>query len=330
MLLGGRASLTSANTYDRATEAEIYSLCLTGAELQSCLAGGKIASPLMRGRNMDNAGFGLFIGNEGQIRWKDFYTGYGGDAIYLYSLLFEVSRHKAMSMIDEGLGLQLNGSVAKGIERKTVILPPNLLLQKPDADIAIQHKSWDDKSDCFWGRWGLERETRDKFNTFNVGKFSINGYLCNPTTDCYAYKIADRYKIYQPYDKEFKWRNNFRPSFVEGLWQIKGSRRKKLLIITKATKECMYYDQHLATDAISAKSESEIVPLELLDILIPKYDRVIAILDNDRAGIAASHRYESLGIEAKLFKDAKNITDLHEMIGLDKAKEAFNDMLDTH
>jgi hypothetical protein len=106
-----------------------------------------------------------------------------------------------------------------------------------------------------------------------------------------SYEILGTYKIYQPGGpKEFKFRNNYPYGFVEGALQLQY--KKPFIIITKSTKECIFFREHFNWDAIAGTSENTmIIDYFMLNTVFKNYKKVFIWLDNDEPGIKAQQKY---------------------------------------
>lgn len=105
-----------------------------------------------------------------------------------------------------------------------------------------------------------------------------------------AYEILGKYKIYHPNaPKKYKFRNNYEDHFVEGAMQLQFE--NNFVIITKATKECMWFRQHYNWDTVAGKSETTMVTPYFMEVLRTRFKTVYIWLDPDKAGMASQLKY---------------------------------------
>lgn len=287
--------LSAENIFKYVDSYSIYSFYI-GEELE---VNTKYSSPLRQGD--ENPSFALFFSNkgEGELLFKDHGNGISGDAIKFVAVLFQVSRKDAMSQINQDFGLGLGGKEAKDFKAKLVKTGPPL--QKEILEIEITSKPWTDEFLKFWKLIGVTK--KDVLQEYFVKDVRVIHYIRGkekvsivPKTLCISYEILGYYKIYQPYDKkEFKFRNNYPYGFVEGALQIeKYNTGNDFAIITKSSKECIFFRNHFGWDAVAGTSENTKISDFYIKKLFSRFKKVYIWLDNDEAGINAQKSYLAL------------------------------------
>jgi hypothetical protein len=114
--------------------------------------------------------------------------------------------------------------------------------------------------------------------------------MIKPKSLCISYRIGEYYKLYQPYDKDNKFRNDYPANYAEGFLQLDWT-RNDYVIITKATKECMLFRQHWNIQAVAGKSENTMIPDFLMQKLRGHFKQVFIWLDPDGPGREAQQKY---------------------------------------
>ncbi|KKL85014.1 hypothetical protein LCGC14_1958960, partial [marine sediment metagenome] len=106
-----------------------------------------------------------------------------------------------------------------------------------------------------------------------------------------SYEILGHYKIYQPFgERKYKFRNDYLDIYVEGALQL--DFKQDFAIITKSTKECIFFYEHFGWECVAGKSENTpINPYFMDNVLRKKYKQIFIWLDSDKSGIAAQNRY---------------------------------------
>lgn len=108
-----------------------------------------------------------------------------------------------------------------------------------------------------------------------------------------AYRIKYKYQIYFPFKlKGKKFINNYPEGYVLGYEQL--TYKNNFLIITKANKEIIFFRQHFDWDTISGKSETTLVPKNIMIEMLQKFKTIFIWLDNDVAGQKAQNKYLEL------------------------------------
>jgi hypothetical protein len=144
----------------------------------------------------------------------------------------------------------------------------------------------------------------------------------SPRGLCFAYREIDKYKIYQPHDLEFKFRNNYPNHFIEGFHQLKF--KSDLLIITKSRKDvmCLY---ELGYEAVSAKSENTVIPIEYINHFKKRYKRIVVLFDNDMKHKGDAYEFDKIYVPIE--SGEKDVTDFRRRYGHESTVQMMKDIL---
>lgn len=260
----------------------------------------KYSSPL-RLKDEDPS-FSLYYSNktglEDRIFFKDHATGKSGDVfVFLRELLGDgfhrTSVRQVLLQVNSDFGLGLNGEDVGEFKPHLVKKAP---LRKEHAKMEVTlHDEPTQEFLDYWDTLGISAETRKRYYCSNA---RLIHYITEdyhktivPKNLCISYEIVGHYKSYQPFaEKQYKFRNNYLDIFVEGALQLKFE--KDFAIITKASKECMFFAEHFDWETVAGKSENTpINPYFMEETLHKKYKTVFIWLDNDEAGRNAQARY---------------------------------------
>lgn len=111
-------------------------------------------------------------------------------------------------------------------------------------------------------------------------------------THIYGYfkQNGSLYKIYQPKNRKNKFIRIL--SYIQGSEQL--TFRKDYLILNASLKDLLAFNtlKFSNAESVAPESESVIIPLETIDFYKMHYKAIIAIFDNDEAGIRAMERYK--------------------------------------
>lgn len=193
----------------------------------------------------------------------------------------------------------------------------------------VKSQAWRLQDKMFYEQFGISVPTLARYNHTSLTCFWSS---LNPTTPrfsrglCFAYRIEDRYKIYQPgEDKLWKFRTSFTEDDVEGLAQLRG--RRDLLVVTKSIKEVMMFDEMMGYDSISAHSENTPLPAWVIREVFPLYKRVVIWFDNDDKQSAAEHYpgYPLLFVPKE--SGEKDPTDFRKRFGEPATRQMITDTL---
>ena len=270
----------------------IYSYYI-GAELELRT---RYSSPLREGD--ENPSFSMFSSrhDEGFILFKDSATGKKGSVFtFIRNLMSKgelIPMRHVLLQINNDFGLGLNGEEVGEFKPHLVKAPP---IKRTPTVIQITDKpEHSEQFIKYWKDLGISKEVQDMYYATEpqivhyIGAEHVTIYTRTLTI---AYEILGKYKIYCPYEKkEFKFRNNYESNFVEGAMQLKFE--KDFCIITKASKECMWFSSHFEWDSVAGKSENTMIPDRFMrNVLHYRYRVVFIWLDSDEAGVVAQQRY---------------------------------------
>jgi hypothetical protein len=261
-----------------------------GVELE---IGVKYSSPLREGDN--DPSFALYFSKKyaDTIMFKDHALGLYGSCFHFVSTIFDITFTQALAKINDDFGLGLNGSKPPKNAKKVIFKKSRPV--KENVQIRITSKSYSKDFLTFFSLFGISESTLKYYNVYNVHliHFVKSKYtsIVYPKELTIAYLINMEYKIYAPYaDRYFKFRNNFPYGYVEGAFQLQF--KLDFVIITKSTKECMFFYEHFGWESVAATSESVMVSNYFInEILRKNYKQIFVWLDNDKAGIRGTEKY---------------------------------------
>ncbi len=149
--------------------------------------------------------------------------------------------------------------------------------------IKVEVMPYDKKDLVYWEQFNITLETLKRFNVRKVRKAWINGelrYLYSDKDPCYRYLEVDKIKLYRPFNKKVKFRNNY--SLQLECTSMLPERGNKL-IITKATKDVMVFST-LGINAVCPTTEASRLTQETLDDLCTRFKKVYVWYDSDEPG----------------------------------------------
>lgn len=283
-----------------------------------------------------NPSFRVFETLKGNYRYRarDFKYSYDHDYGYANCIqfvknIYKTTYNEALKIINRDFALNLGNTNQRlgsnKITTKEVKNTYKIKIANPISSIKIKSRPFTKRGLAYWDKWKISKETLKLFNVSEVQYLILDNYVkhCREG-EVFAYRINKNYKILSPYETpRKKWINNLSQKDYEGLYQLR-PKEQNSLIITKATKEVMFYREHLDFDSITARSENTLIDEETMALLKKFYSKILVILDNDEVGITYSKKYKEVyGLNYAFFKH-KNITDGFEKIGYNVLNEFWN------
>lgn len=280
-----------------------------------------ICSPL-RNDNVPSFGFYYRRDGSGVLMFNDLATHDSGDCFVFVCKLFRLGFKEALWKIAYDFGLS---DVEVDAEKKKVLTTPKVVDTTP-IKIGIKSRKWQQRDKKFWGSFGITKETLMKFNVIPITHVFFNN--SPKKTDELAYAYLEQkdnhtsYKIYQPFSKRHKWINNANSSVHQGYSQLPKS--GKVLIITKSLKDVMSLHDVANLSSVGLQSESIMMKHSVMDEYKSRFEHVICLFDNDKAGMKLSKEFsDEYQIPYFMMPKIKNVTDFSDLvkeIGVSKSK----------
>jgi len=248
--------------------------------------GKVIVSPL---RKEKNPSFGILMGKRGNTIYNDLASNDSGDVFDFVGKLFNLNFNEVLNKINIDFNLNLVSTlksnkplpVTKGVIVKNET-PPNKHV------ITVWPRRWNEDDKKYWNQFGLSLDEVYESYTYPIVAFRIDQGT-TVAADRIAYSL-DFYddgdgimmrKIYQPYNKERKWRTNLTSLVVDGIKEL--PKEGDLLIITKSRKDRLVL-KHYGYNAISTNSESTFIPDKVFEKLKSRFSDIFIFFDSDKAG----------------------------------------------
>lgn len=245
-----------------------------------------------------------YDGSRQQYKFKDFSTGKGGDHITLVKELSGLGYHRACQQVVEKYNdfvLHNNGGYdVKEFKQATKYKVAEYELRK-----------WTTSDQYFWTQFNIGSKLLDEYGVKPFRQYTMkkdDKELCIQGNYLYGYFRNDQklYKIYQPktLDKKFLKIQDH----IQGSEQLHGH---PTLVIASSLKDIMSLRSlKLNIDVIAPDSENSVIKKTTLDEYKDKYKAVIAMFDNDDAGIKAMERYrDEFNIPPLLLPMSKDLSD---------------------
>lgn len=304
--------LTIPNILSLVDDYSIYSYYLN-AELE---INAKYSSPLREAD--DDPSFALYESrSSGDILFKDHGNGLSGDVFTFLRNYLGFNLKQVLEQINSDLELGLGSGETKAKAIPVVLKKTPMKKEKVDIRITKEAVETQEYLD-YWALLDISKETRDTYycrDTGIVHFVSKSGTrTIAPKGVVISYEIPGYYKIYQPHSPRFKFVNNYPYGYVEGAIQLRWN--KPFAIITKSTKECMFFREHFDWDSVAGTSENTPISKPFMQKLFAAYPTIFIWLDNDAPGIRAQNRYieeypQLIPITMKKGLVAKDPTDLY-------------------
>ena len=270
-----------------------------------------------------------------KILFKDHGTGDSGSCFDLVMQMYNLSFIGALKCIDYDFNLGLNDgplpkrNLTKGYVGKASGVDIDKL--QITCSIRVCRREWNASSDKkFWGSYGVTVAQLRKFNISPVEALKVNNkWFKFKKDECiYCYHFGDYvYKIYQPYNEEFKWLSNASTDIIQGWKQL--PQTGKVVVITKSMKDIVVLDS-IGVPSIAPQSEGTIPSVEIISELKERFEIIISNYDYDYRGIVSANRMKKLyDITPFMFTPefgAKDVSDYVKKYGINSLKIVKNEV----
>jgi hypothetical protein len=270
--------------------------------------GGKVKNPF---RKDNHPSFSIFFGSKLlKLLWKDFATGDSGDCFSLVGKIYGLTYPQAVEKVAMDFGL-IKGQptvTKKQIQEARAFKEE---FQKREYLIQVARRPMDQEELDYWAQYNINKEDLKSNNIFAIDKLWINKRLMHlsPTLHfAYYFPTTDKWKIYSPFDKDYKWFGNVSTYEMEGL--EKTMYVNKPVIVTKSRKDRIVLSK-LYHNVVSSQNESEAAIPKENDDAFSKFPSKYCWFDSDEPGKNANRKLNHRG-----YKWINIANHLYEKLGL--------------
>lgn len=250
--------------------------------------------------NDRNPSFGIFVGNSGDLLYKDFGINATGDCVKFVSQLFGLSYGQALHKIDRDFGLGCWSAVKRPELGIKAYKRPMIAQESRPTEIQVITKPFTRDEQSYWAAYGISTEDLAQEKVFSVRRLFVNKKEIKGKDLCFAYYYKDEQggqylKIYTPFSKQHKWISNVPIKTAFNLHKL--PKESPTILIAKS-KKCKIVLQKLVTDVYEVQKEGwEVITPYLDDYFNQHYTRKVCFFDNDNAGITANKALNPLGYD---------------------------------
>lgn len=295
----------------------------------------KINSPF---RKDDNPSFSIFIGQKGDICFKDFGdSSVKGDLIDLLCKVWNCSYQQAL---DKAYILMRNTEKALPGIRTTNSYKSSGKASQFVFDLQVKTRQWKDYDFEYWKSYGISPKWLKYAEVYPISYKIVTktDYDSKKTSkyiflaDKYAYCFVERkegkvtLKVYQPFNtKGFKWSNKHDRSVIS-LW-TKVPKKGKRICICSSLKDALCLWANTGIPAVSVQGEGYSMSETAVNELKKRFEKIYVLFDNDEPGLKdgekLSHETGFINVVLPPFEGGKDISDYYKI----KGKEAFVELI---
>jgi hypothetical protein len=265
----------------------------------------------------------------GFYKFKDFSSGFQGDALELVKALFNLpSRgHAANKIINDYQEYLLHNDVPAVVEFK---------FHDKFKVVDYEMRHWNTQDSKFWTSFKISSSLLSKYNVVPLSFFTMEkkeedgSMLSYKFTKAYTYgyfrENGELYKIYMPKVTEKKFIKV--QNYVQGIDQLKYE--AKYLVITSSLKDLMCFNKLGIgnVECIAPDSENTMIGESVMGKLSNQYSKIIVLFDNDEPGIKAAQRYkDKYGYDYVVLDMSKDLSDSVKDHGVEAVRDKLLPLL---
>lgn len=228
---------------------------------------------------------------DGKVTYHDFGIGCGGNIFGMLREKFCLSHGEVVKMIkkDKHNIMQANKCLINRGGKADYLAFIRKANSRTKRDLQVTIRPFEQYDLEYWASQGISKKTLEFGNVYAISYYFIpndTGKLVCKRADKYAYVYVENKddeqtkKVYQPFSKLAKWKNNHNSS-VWDLWAQAINSDSEDLIITSSRKDALCLWENLKIASVSLQSEVTKPKKQVMDILFSRFRRVYVLYDND-------------------------------------------------
>lgn len=278
----------------------------------------------------------FYKSKSGVLYLHDFATNEHINCFGVVMRLFNCNYHQALDIIAQDFKLieENNSNVAHQIK----IIPE--LKENKSSKIQVQIKDFSKEELDWWDKFGITQKLLKKYHVYSIQNVFLNEELkFISSSDCpiYGYYFGkdknheEKWKIYFPLRKEFRFINNVNKKTLQGYKQL--PKNGDLLVITKSMKDCIALNR-FGIAACAPNSETLFINDKQLEEFKQRFKHILILYDNDRPGMHNMWLIRKEHPELNYFYMpwylSKDFTDSIKLVGVENMKEYIDEFMSNY
>lgn len=259
-----------------------------------------------------------------KLQYKDWSTGEVGDCFKFVSRLRGITYPEAIHMVACDFGLLKGCTVVTKKQIQEAKDFKEAMLQQDEYLIQVDIRPMSQAELDYWAQYNINQKDLKANHIYGIKTLWVNRkqvFLRPGLHFAYHFPTVDKFKIYSPLEKEWKWFGNVSAFTVEGLDKIEWDKLPSngnymepvdgnSVIITKSRKDRIILKK-LYHNVVNCQNEAETAIPKEMDEVFNQCEAKYIWFDSDEVGKNASKKLNSRG-----YKWINVPNDLYEKLGL--------------
>lgn len=328
----GNTSITLEELRKRVSDITIASHYL-GISKVPCI----INSPL---RPDNNPSLSIYTKDGVTIKWTDFGTKESGSIYDLLMKIWKCSFTQVLNRIYKDFQNSTSNLISNNnISRKKVNLS-NISNCKIIDHLRCRAREWKDYDIKYWESYGIPIKWLKYAEVYPITHKIIykGGQRYVLGADKYAYAFVEHkeghttIKIYQPFNKKYKWSNSHDGSVIS-LW-TKIPQEGEQICICSSLKDALCLWANTGIPAIAVQGEGYSLSSTACKELRRRFKRIYILFDNDKPGLEDGKKLSEqtgfINLTLPQFDGGKDISDLYKCVGKNKFNVIVSELFNTN
>ena len=323
MISKGISNITIEDIRKITTEFDILSYYLN-IEKIPCL----INSPL---RKDNNPSFGIYTTDGIVVFYYDYASKESGS---IYNLLGKMWNTDFPNTLDRVYTDFSNKKSKKTLYTSIKSCKRKNVSTSNDSELKCRIREWKTHDIEYWESYGISLKWLKYADVYPISHIIIekNNKEYIIPADKHAYAYVERkegritLKIYQPFNKKFKWSNKHDSSVIS-LW-TKVPDKGKILCICASLKDALCLWANTGIPAVAVQGEGYSMSNTAINVLKNRFKKIFVLFDNDKTGledgVKLSEQTGFINLVLPEFEGGKDISDYYKVL---KNKQQFKETI---
>lgn len=277
----------------------------------------------------------FYRNKSGRLIMHDFGDSSFIDCFAYVQILFNTSYYMALQIIANDFKLISRPDLS--VNKAKIKYSGTKIDKTETSRIQVEIRDWDNVDLAWWAKYGIKRETLDKFKIYPCKTVWLNGnifFVFTGNERCYGYfggikEGIEYWRIYFPGRRSYKFVGNWKSTQIQGAHMLSKDGGDDL-VITKSLKDVAVLYEYGIT-AIAPCSENVFITDAQYQKLKTKFKNIYLNYDNDEAGLKAMCKIKKQYPELKVLflprhGGDKDISDFRKAHGHKKTLDLINNI----